>query len=281
MGVWWARGGTWRSSSVFVRTGTSPEGAGGREPPEDIERAGGRRVGFLADRDAGVGEVVGFQLVAPGSPSRVLEVVVQTEAVRPDRGLAAVGPSADGRGIDGVHVAFLERARCGVAAGSTMALMLAEDGLQRFRDEVESKLPDLVAELLACPAHRRGLDRAPKLPGIYLYSEGGRPMYVGRTRNLAARWGQHTQPSSGIDSAAFAFNIARRQVQAAVGSQVSRKGLAADPAFAAAFLEAKARVRGMDYRYVIVESPVLSTVGEVYAAIALGTEGDYNAFETH
>ncbi len=157
-----------------------------------------------------------------------------------------------------------------------------QTGLARFRKEIESKLPALVDELLACPPHRRAFDRAPKQPGIYLYSDGGRHLYVGRTRNLASRWGQHTAPSSGINSAAFAFNVAKRQAEAAgVDVTVARQALAQDAVFAAAFADAKAAVRAMDYRYVVVTSPVLSTVGEVYAAMLLGTEGDYNLFETH
>jgi hypothetical protein len=155
-------------------------------------------------------------------------------------------------------------------------------GLTRFRDEVESRLPGLIEELLACPPHRRGVDWAPKAPGIYLYSEGERHRYVGRTRDLARRWGDHTRPSSGINSAAFAFNIAKRDAQAAgVDVGVGRNELGAGPVFVRAFADAKARVRAMDYRFVRVDNPLLSTVGEVYAALILGTEGDFNVFETH
>lgn len=155
-------------------------------------------------------------------------------------------------------------------------------GLERFRVEVEAKLPGLVDELLACAPHRRGVDVAPTAPGIYLYTETNTHLYVGRTRNLARRWGQHTAPRQGINSAAFAFNIAKREVASAgVNVSIGREVLAQDSRFAQAFVDAKARVRRMEYRFVRVDSPILSTVGEVYAAIVLGTEGDYNAFETH
>lgn len=154
-------------------------------------------------------------------------------------------------------------------------------GLERFRNEVEARLPDLVEEMLRCQPHRRGIHYAPKVAGLYLYSETDRHLYVGRTRKLARRWGDHTQPGQGINTAAFAFNIAKREAAAAcVNVAVSRNALAGIPTFAAAFVRAKARVRDMDYRYVEVASPLLSTVGEVYAAMVLGTEGDFNAFET-
>lgn len=155
-------------------------------------------------------------------------------------------------------------------------------GLERFRTEVESRLPRLVEELVGCVPHRRGVDRAPSAPGIYLYSEPGREMYVGRTRDLSRRWADHTRPSSSINSASFAFNIAKREAAAlGVNVAISRSRLVANSSFAAAFAAAKARVRTMKYRFVRVDSPVLSTVGEVYAAIVLGTEGDFNEFETH
>ena len=155
-------------------------------------------------------------------------------------------------------------------------------GLERFRMEVESRLPGLVEELLACAPHRRGRDRAPNGPGIYLYSENDRQMYVGRTRDLSRRWADHTRPSSSINSASFAFNIAKRATaKEGVNVAIGRLQLAVHPVFERAFIDAKARVRAMDYRFVRVDSAVLSTVGEVYAAMVLGTEGDFNEFETH
>lgn len=166
--------------------------------------------------------------------------------------------------------------------GYVVAVIEQDEGVERFRAEVETRLPGLVEDLLACAPHRRGFDRAPAAPGIYLYTENDVHLYVGRTRNLSRRWGQHTAPGQGINSAAFAFNIAKRAAgSAGVDVAVGRDVLAEHPVFAQAFSDAKGRVRDMDYRYVRVDSPILSTVGEVYAAIVLGTEGDYNAFETH
>ena len=37
----------------------------------------------------------------------------------------------------------------------------------------------------------------------------------------------------------------------------------------------------MDFRVIEVEDPAVSTIFEVYAALALGTEGEFNLFETH
>ncbi|MCW3001924.1 MAG: hypothetical protein JWQ20_1222 [Conexibacter sp.] len=156
-------------------------------------------------------------------------------------------------------------------------------GLARFREEVEAHLPGLLEELVACPVHRRGVGApAPADPGVYLYSEADVPRYVGRTRDLRARWGQHTRPSSGQQSAPLAFNIAKREAaRDEVDVKLPRTVLAADPRFVEHFTRAKARVRAMDYRFVRIDDPNLSTVFEVYAAICLETEGDFNLFETH
>jgi hypothetical protein len=43
-----------------------------------------------------------------------------------------------------------------------------------------------------------------------MFSEGGTNLYVGRTRSIRARYGQHTRLSSGHNSASFAFKLARQ-----------------------------------------------------------------------
>ncbi len=61
----------------------------------------------------------------------------------------------------------------------------------------------------------------------------------------------------------------------------TRAEVAAQIAFSEKFGMAKQRVRGMEFRFVAISNPALSTIFEVYASIALGTEGDHNLFETH
>lgn len=54
------------------------------------------------------------------------------------------------------------------------------------------------------------------------------------------------------------------------------------PGFEELFAAAKRRVRTMDFRVVkIKDDATTSTIFEVYASIALGTEGEFNLFETH
>ena len=77
--------------------------------------------------------------------------------------------------------------------------------------------------------------------------------------------------------------MARRSYKRAMGTEATgtRIVISTSADFVQHFLAAKIRVRSMEFRYVVVPEPALSTVFEVYASIALGTEGDFNLFETH
>lgn len=152
----------------------------------------------------------------------------------------------------------------------------------RFAD-VAAQLPHLLQQLLACPPHFAGArPRVPRVSGVYLFSEDGRPRYVGRTRDCGRRLGDHTRPSSRENSAPFAFNLVRRELKEAAQDSVgTRREIAAQGAFSVKFAEAKERIRRMEFRFVEIRDPAISTIFEVYASLALGTEGDYNLFETH
>jgi len=52
-----------------------------------------------------------------------------------------------------------------------------------------------------------------------------------------------------------------------------------DPAFRAAFDQAKTRIREMDVRFVEVANPVRQALLEIYVAVSLRTP--YNDFRTH
>jgi len=154
--------------------------------------------------------------------------------------------------------------------------------LERFR-EIEKRLPGLLHDLLDGRPYRRGKRPAvPHIAGVYLFTEDGTHRYVGRTRDTNRRLGEHIWDSSGENSAPFAFNIAKADAEEAGVELVgSRKAVASMPAFEPYFKSAKQRVRAMDFRIVRVLEPTVSTVLEVYAAMALNTEGEFNLFDTH
>lgn len=154
--------------------------------------------------------------------------------------------------------------------------------LARFQ-EIEAQLPELLEQLLGCdPYSRDHRPAAPKLAGAYLFTEAGIHRYVGRTRNFNRRFGEHVAPKSTANKAAFAFNIARFDAIAAGLAVVgTRDQIVALGGFDEHFTAARQRVRAMEFRCVEINDPAVSTIFEVYAAIALHTEGEFNLFETH
>ena len=113
--------------------------------------------------------------------------------------------------------------------------------------------------------------------GIYVLYERGRPMYVGRSDNLADRLLEHSQPSGGSETATFAFNIAKQEFPGS--SSMVRKDLVNHKVFQLLFDAAKERVRRMKVRVGSIVDPVEQTIFEVYAHLELQTP--FNSFENH
>ena len=151
-------------------------------------------------------------------------------------------------------------------------------------DSHVAQLPALLAALEACdPATRAELaGRLPRnTPGIYAFYHDGQPVYVGRTRDLRRRLGEHGRVGSSHYSASFAFLRARRAAEAAghVLAGKSRKTLSGESdGFQPFFAAEKATVAGMTLRWVVVPEAVTQALLEVYAALELGTP--FNSFET-
>lgn len=151
-----------------------------------------------------------------------------------------------------------------------------------FKAHVDA-LPELLERLLAARAVRVS-DAPALLPkcGVYLLSEDGTHLYVGRSNRLRSRLRDHGNPSSPQTKSAFAFRLAREaagQLKASYKKEGSRKELMRDAAFSAAFVAAKARVAQMDMRCIEVPDPIRQALLEMYAATALRTP--YNSFDNH
>ena len=118
---------------------------------------------------------------------------------------------------------------------------------------------------------------------IYLFSEAGHHLYVGRTRKLRQRLRQHSIPSSRHNQAVFAFRLAREKtgrLNAAYTGDGRRSELEVnDEEFSVAFIAAKKRVRAMQVRYVEETEPLRQALLEIYTSIVLQTP--YNEFKTH
>jgi hypothetical protein len=118
--------------------------------------------------------------------------------------------------------------------------------------------------------------------GIYLFSENGRHLYVGRSNNIRQRLRLHCLPSSNDNQAAFAFRLAREHcgvLKASYKPEGSRKHLMTQEVFCSAFEAQKARLRAMDIRTVGEDEPNRQALLEMYASISLGTP--YNDFDNH
>jgi GIY-YIG catalytic domain len=151
-----------------------------------------------------------------------------------------------------------------------------------FQAHVDA-LPTLLGLLRACPPFpAASVPRGTAEQGVYFFTEADAPLYVGRTSRLRERLGEHRRPSSSHYAAPFAFRLAREATDRLVPSYTTKGGreeLCRDPAFAAAFLSAKARVRAMTVQFVAEADPTRQALFEIYAATALGTR--YNTFGNH
>ena len=152
----------------------------------------------------------------------------------------------------------------------------------RFRAHVEALHPSLLDLIAMAPVSAPTLPRGMPARGVYLFSEGERHLYVGRTNRLRQRLLEHGRQSSGHNSAPFAFLLARKatgRTTATYQTNGSRGQLEADPLFAAAFTAAKQRVRAMNIRFVEQLVPLGQALLEIYVAVALQTP--HNDFDTH
>ncbi len=158
---------------------------------------------------------------------------------------------------------------------------MSAKGVRQFERAVD-ELPSLLKALKAAPKQRVAAHLSiPSVPGIYLFRDHGRAVYVGQTRNLRTRLRQHTADRGRENDASFAFNIARREAaQAAVDIKRTRAALQDAPDFIPHFAAARARVAAMDVQFIELADPVTRTLFEVYASLALDT-AEFNSWETH
>ena len=165
-------------------------------------------------------------------------------------------------------------------SGEGQNAMGGEDMNDGFKELVD-RLPGLLEELVQKELRdRTDLGGIPE-KGIYVFFEEGRPIYVGRSNRMKCRIQEHGRPSSTHNSAPFAFNVAKKAAgKKGVDVSEKRAELEKDQTFAPLFSEAKERVSRMWVRVIEIDDPILQTLFEVYACIALRTT-EYNDFDTH
>lgn len=169
---------------------------------------------------------------------------------------------------------------------------------RRARDKdwakVIEKLPHYLEALLASDAFGRGADREPppREHGVYLFTEAGRHLYVGRCglteraakkggghSNFRTRLAGHTRPSSGHNQATFAWRLTVEAVEGRWEDlPTTRLNLGRDSRFLQEFIRQKERVTAMEFRVVASAEDFESYVFEPYAAMMLKTP--YNSWAT-
>jgi hypothetical protein len=159
----------------------------------------------------------------------------------------------------------------------------------RWNQEVARKLPELLTQLLDSPIY--GLGDGRELPpvepryGVYLFSERGRPCYVGRVgltdrsklagkaySSFRTRLRGHVRPRHNQGTYAYGLTVKHFQTKK-LPLAGTRKANCEDPAFMAEFQRQCERIRRMDIQVVEITDNRLAAVFEIYAATALGLDG--------
>jgi len=151
---------------------------------------------------------------------------------------------------------------------------------EKFRNLIED-LHKKYEELMSMPPLT--VDTVPSdcpTGGIYLFTENGVHLYVGRTkRRIKERLKNHI---STADDCPFAWHLAREETgntEASYKTEGSRRHLLAQPNFKRAYEGAKNRIRQMKVRYVGVSDPLKQTLLEIYVAVV--SKAKFNDFDTH
>lgn len=151
-----------------------------------------------------------------------------------------------------------------------------------FKAYIDSLEPSFQKLLKMTPVTVSSLPKEMPLSGIYLFSESDTHLYVGRTNTLRKRLQNHCRPSSGHNSATFAFRLTREFTGITLASYVkegSRAHLEKHPSFGPVFIKQKLRVREMHVRYVSEPDPMRQALLEMYASVSLSTP--HNDFDNH
>ena len=140
--------------------------------------------------------------------------------------------------------------------------------------EIVDQLQPLLSRLTESPKVKLADDPSiPKAPGIYLFSEGPNPVYVGQSSNLDRSLREHTASTSGEKSASLAFSLALQEGEVqGLDTGGTRREIAARPEFDVLFGDAQRRVAEMNVQLIEVDDAVTRTIFEIYAARILATD---------
>ncbi len=122
-----------------------------------------------------------------------------------------------------------------------------------------------------------GITQVPQ-KGVYVFFEGDKPIYVGRSNRLKKRLKEHSQRSSDRYSATLAFRIVKQNTSTLQKKQTNEQ-LMKNRDFVEEFEAAKDRIARTKIRFIGIENQIEQAMFEIYAALTLNTK--YNDFSTH
>jgi hypothetical protein len=152
--------------------------------------------------------------------------------------------------------------------------------------EFAAHIANFDAQLATLVASRalRAPTLAPGLPaaGVYLFTEAGTHLYVGRSNDLRERIQIHGRAGSKTWQAAFAYRLARAAcgvVKVSYAAVAPEDDFTLQEPFLSEFRAAKSRIRQMDVRVIGESQPVRQMLLEAYVAVSLQTP--YDDFDNH
>jgi hypothetical protein len=160
------------------------------------------------------------------------------------------------------------------------------DRQRRWDEQITAQLPELLTKLLESPIYGAAPDRTkpPKAYGVYLFSERGKPCYVGRVglterarragkgfSNFRTRLNGHTSRRAQPNEATYAYTLTCEVFRGrGIALAQTRAANRDNPAFKEEFVRQIERVTEMDFQVVEITDDRLAAVFEVYAATVLG-----------
>lgn len=152
-------------------------------------------------------------------------------------------------------------------------------GKKKFR-EFSHRLPELFKKLENTEAVViKEFKSKGRQPGIYVFIENGKPVHVGRTRNIQGRLRGHTTKNH--SSASFAFKRTRKKLEkkATYKQKGSRADLMNNSKFYKEFEKQIELIKRMKIKFLCVESHIDQYLLELYAHLEWSL--DTNEFDTH
>jgi hypothetical protein len=170
--------------------------------------------------------------------------------------------------------------------------MPIDDCNHDFLELAQRVLPELMSELrrsLATPTPMakfhvpgqgvktllRAHNRTTDFSGCYVLLDGGKPLYVGISRQVFRRLWNHVRGTKHF-TATLAYSIAAHQFV----SELPRTARMADADFLSRFNLAKLRVQKCDFAFVEITNDLVLYLFEAYCAMELDTS-EWNTFRTH